>query len=396
MAGSSVDISFTSEERLIRDTVHSFVTNELLPYEQAVLRRALDGGHPELNRPEERELQAKAQSSGLWGIDLPAEYGGADLSHVAIAITNMELGRSFLDFQFGGHISPSFLLMNEDQKQRYLPPLLDGSRTHCFALSEPGVGSDAHGLKTTARRSGPDWVINGEKHWISRGNHADLALVFAKTPDEGTDPEAVTLFLVEREWGWTSSPIPVMGTMECASLSFVDVPCPDANRIGPVGGGLALAMRQLHRARAVFLPARDAGACERMLSMAIAHAKQRTTFGKPLSERENIQWMIADAEVDIRAAKLLTFAAACEADRGADYRHAACVAKLYGAQMANRVVDTVLQIHGASGYSEELPISRWYRNMRVHRIYEGSDEMNRMAIQRNLLRGYTEVAAVAQ
>ncbi len=386
-----MDFSLTDEQRAIRDTVRDFVDRELKPREQFLMQSEASGGPAHMSESEERELQLKAKASGLWGIDTPEEYGGVNFDWVTQALVNIELGRTFVHFNFGGTAPEVLYYLNEEQKARYLVPTIAGDRKFCFCLSEPGVGSDAHNISTTAVRDGDDWIINGEKTWITVGNEADYALVFCKTPQEG---EGVTAFLVDRDMGWKSSPIRMMGAHDPAAISFEDVRVPNANMFGGIGEGFKYAMRFIHRNRAIILPAREIGASERLLQMATDYAQQRITFGEPLSQRENIRFMIAESEIEIRALKLLTLNAAWQNDAGHDVRHASCVTKYYGAQVANKIVDRVMQIFGGIGYSKELPIERWYRDLRIERIYEGSDEMNLLSISRNLFNGNEKIGNV--
>jgi acyl-CoA dehydrogenase len=386
-----MSVELTDEQIDIQGVVRRFVEIELFPYERILLEREVMGEPGNLSGEEARGLQEKARGSGLWGIDTPDEYGGADLDWVTQAIVNIELGRTFIPFRFGGSAPAVLYLGTDGQKERYLLPTINGERIYSFMLSEPGVGSDAMAVRTSARRSGAGWLINGEKTWITRGRYADYGLVFCRTPNDGS---GLTAFLVDREMGWTSSPVHLMGRDDTASVSFVDVYVPEENVFGEVGRGLEIAMRFIHKNRAIMTAGRQIGAAERLLGMAVEHAKQRSTFGKPLAERDNIRFMIAQSDVDIRALKLLSLNAASLADRGVDMRHEACVAKYFGANAANRVVDRVLQIHGAMGISRELPIQRWYRDLRVERVYEGSDEMNLLSISRNLLAGTVEIGDV--
>jgi acyl-CoA dehydrogenase len=390
-----VDFSMSPEEQQIIATVRSFIEREVMPYEPVVLRRALQGGPDDLTHEEYRNLQDKAKASGLWGVRTPEDLGGAGLSIAMQARIEAEKGRTFLHFDFGGSARPiSLYWLNDEQKERYLKPVLAGEREACFALSEPGVGSDGRGIQTTAVRENGEWVINGEKTWISYGDQADFAVVLARTPKEPGDPGQISAFLVDRDAGWKSSPVEVMGRYFAASLSFSDVRVPEENLIGEVGRAFnSYAMRFIHLNR-IILPMQAAGAMERLLSMGIEWSENRVTFGEPLSQRENIQWMIADGEVALRATKLLALHAADLADRGLDFRHAANAAKLFGCQAACKVADDVLQIHGSMGYAKELPVERFYRDLRIFRIFEGSDEMARMAISRDLYKRHVGIGAL--
>jgi len=387
-----MDFSLSTEEREVRDWVRTFVQRELMPLEQEVLRRERRG-EPGITSDELTELQLKAKESGFWGVQTPEEYGGMGLSAVMTALLEAELGRTFVPFRFGGAADNILFHANEEQKQRYLLPTIAGERKSCFAITEPGAGSDAKNIRTSARKDGADWIINGEKTFITGGNEADFTMVFAVTdPDKGANG-GVTCFLADREMGWKSEPIDTMGEWGPASLVFDDVRVPESQILGEVGQGFALAMQWIGRGR-YLLPARAIGSCERLLSMAIEHANTRETFGAPIATRQAIQWMIADSGVELEALRWLVLHAAWQVDSGMDSRHAQSIAKLYGGQKANEIVDRVLQIHGGMGYTRELPIERWYRELRLLRIYEGTDEIQRRTIARNLLKGHVKVSGV--
>jgi acyl-CoA dehydrogenase len=384
-----VDFSLTDEERQIRDTVREFIEREVMPLEPEVLRNER-AGRPGVERAVIRELQLKARRIGFWGVLTPEEYGGMDLGPVMAAIIAMEAGRTFVPFQFGGSADNILYFANEEQKQRYLIPTIEGERISCFAITEPGAGSDARSIRASARRDGGDYVINGEKTFITNGNDADFVMVFAVVPDAG-----VTCFLADRDMGWKSEPIATMGEWGPASLVFDEVRVPAANVLGEVGKGFDLAMAWIRRGR-FMIPARAVGSAERLLQMAIDYAKIRHSMGQPIAEYQAIQWQIADSQVEIEGAKWLTLYAAWREQQGLDGRHAASIAKLNGAVMANNVVDRVLQIHGGMGYTKELPIERWYRELRLLRIYEGTDEIQRRTIARNLLKGHARLGGIGE
>jgi acyl-CoA dehydrogenase len=382
-----VDFSLSDEERQIRDTVRAFIEKEVMPLEPEVLRNER-AGRPGIEREVLRELQAKARRSGFWGVATPEEYGGMNLGAVMAAIIVMETGRTFVPFDFGGYADNILYAGNEEQKQQYLIPTIEGERISCFAITEPGAGSDARSIRTTARKDGGDYVINGEKTFITRGNDADFVMVFAVVPDEG-----VTCFLADRDMGWKSEPIPTMGEWGPASLVFDNVRVPAANILGEVGKGFDLAMAWIRQGR-FMIPARAIGSAERLLQMAIDYAKIRVSMGHPIAEYQAIQWQIADSQVEIEGAKWLTLYAAWRVQQGLDARHASSIAKLNGAVMANQVVDRVMQIHGGMGYTKELPVERWYRELRLLRIYEGTDEIQRRTIARNLLKGHVKLGEI--
>jgi acyl-CoA dehydrogenase len=384
-----VDFSLSDEERQIRDTVRSFIEKEVMPLEPEVLRNER-AGRPGIEPSVLRDLQAKARRSGFWGVNTPEEYGGMDLGAVMSAIIAMECGRSFVPFAFGGYADNILYASNEEQKERYLIPTIEGERISCFAITEPGAGSDARSIRTSAKPDGGDYVINGEKTFITRGNEADFVMVFAVVPDVG-----ITCFLADRDMGWKSEPIPTMGEWGPASLVFEDVRVPAASILGEPGKGFELAMQWIRQGR-YLIPARAIGSAERLLQMAIDYAKIRQSMGHPIADYQAIQWQIADSQVEIEGAKWLTLYAAWRAQAGLDARHASSIAKLNGAVMANQVVDRVMQIHGGMGYTKELPVERWYRELRLLRIYEGTDEIQRRTIARNLLKGHVKLGGIGE
>lgn len=384
-----VDFSLTEEQRDVRNAVRSFIEKEVMPLEPEVLRNEREG-RPGLETSVVKELQQKARKYGYWGINTPEEYGGMAMGPVLSAIIAGEAGRTFVPFRFGGTADNILYGGNEEQKKEYLIPTIEGERRSCFAITEPGAGSDARAIQTRAVKDGDDWVINGEKIFITNGNEADFVMVFAVTDREKGADGGVTCFLVDRDMGWTSTPIPTMGEWGPASLHFDNVRVPSRNILGEEGKGFELAMRWIGQGR-YMIPAGALGSAERMLEMAVEYANTRHSMGKPIAEYQGIQWHIAESAVELEAARWLTLFAAWQVQEGKDARHASSIAKLNGTQMANKVVDRVLQIHGGMGYTKELPFERWYRELRLLRIFEGTDEIQKRTIARNLLKGHVKV-----
>ncbi|MGH2860844.1 MAG: acyl-CoA dehydrogenase family protein [Solirubrobacteraceae bacterium] len=384
-----MDFSLTDEQRAIRDTARAFIRNDVMPLEPEALRRERRD-ESALEHSELRVLQQKARDFGFWGLGTPASYGGAELPAVTQSLVWTEVGRTFVPFAFGGETDVILYKANAEQREEYLLPAIEGTRGSCFAVTEPNAGSDLTAIRMRARRDGDDWVLNGEKTFITRGHEADFAIVVAVTDSALGYKGGFTAFIVDRSMGWTSSAIDTMGPARPASMSFDDVRVPHRNVLCEVGDGFTLAMEWIERGRYV-IPSQAIGAAERLLDMGLEFARQRQTFGKPIGEHQMIQAMLADCAVELESARWLVLLAAWTTDQGRDPRHQSAMAKLAGATMANRVVDRVMQIHGGMGYTRELPIERWYREARLWRIFEGTDEIQRRAIARNLLSGRAAV-----
>ncbi|KGR85031.1 acyl-CoA dehydrogenase family protein [Lysinibacillus odysseyi] len=385
-------LRLTEEQKLVQQTIRKFVKEELMPLENEVLKNEREG-KPSLSKEKVQELRQKAKEFGFWGINTPEEYGGANLGQMMLAIVLMELSKTFVPFSFGGSADNILYYGNEEQKKKYLLPTINGEKKSCFAMTEPNAGSDTRNIKMTAVKDGEEWVLNGEKTFITGGNEADFVMAIAVTDKElhdKTGTQGVTCFIVDRDMGWKSEYIDTMGEWGPASLIFDNVRVPEENILGELHKGYNLGLEWIGFARWV-VGAQAVGMAERLLQMAIDYAKERETFGRPIADRQAIQWMIADSAVEIEAAKWLVLNATFTLDQGEDNRHLASIAKLYGANMGNRVVDRVLQIHGGMGYTRELPIERWYREARLWRIYDGTDEIQRMIISRNLLKGHVKV-----
>ena len=386
-----MDFGLTNEQRMILGTVREFVTKELLPLEAEAQRAELDGRS--FPRPDDiRRLQQRAKTAGLWGLLTPEEYGGANLGLLMTALISMETSKALIPFSYGGYADNILYSGNAEQKERYLVPTIEGERTSCFALTEPDTGSDATNIQMPAIRDGSDWVLNGRKVFITNGLEADFAIVFAVTDKGKAHQGGVTAFLVDRAMGWTSQPIQTMGAWRPAEITFDGVRVPCENVLGEVGRGFQLAMAWIGQGR-IIIPARAIGQAQRLLEMALDYSRQRVAFGRPIAEYQAIQWMLADSAVEIEQVKWLVLNAAWKADQGGDARHEASIAKLAGAGMIWRVVDRVMQIHGGMGYTKEMPIERVMRDVRVYRIYEGTDEIQRRSIARNLLKGHATVGA---
>ncbi|QQK80493.1 acyl-CoA dehydrogenase family protein [Salicibibacter cibi] len=383
-----MDLRLTEEQKMVQSTIRKFVEKELIPLENDVLRNEREG-KPSLSKEKIEELQQKAKDAGFWGINTPEEYGGADLGQVMYALVIMEVSKTFVPFTFGGSADNILYYGNDEQKKKYLIPTINGEKKSCFAMTEPGAGSDTQNIKMTAEKDGNEWVLNGEKTFITGGNEADFVMVIAITNKEAhaaNGRDGVTCFIAERDMGWKSEYIDTMGEWGPAALIFDQVRVPEDNILGELHRGYDLGLEWIGFARWI-VGATAVGASERLLNMAIDYANERETFGKPIATRQGIQWQIADSAVELEAAKWLVLNAAFSLDNGEDNRHVASMAKLFGATKGNDIIDRVMQIHGGMGYTKELPIERWYREARLWRIYDGTDEIQRLIISRNLLKG---------
>jgi acyl-CoA dehydrogenase len=383
-----IDFMPSEEQQLLIDTVRQFVRTEIVPLEDE-----LDPDADSIPPQDWSRLAERVQQMGLRAWDAPAEVGGPGLDVVTMALLAMEMSQHRAGLYspcygvFGGAGLAHLYEGTDDQKQRYLYPTLRGERRGFFALSEPSGGSDpARAIMTSAVRDGDDWILNGHKLWISNADRADYGIVVART---APGRKGITSFIVDADTpGFTVDRIvhTLRSAHPATELTFDNVRVPDRNRLGAVGEGFTLAAARLVRQRIPYA-AGCVGVAIAAHRMAIEYAKIRETFGKKLAEQQGIQWMLVDNEIDIRTSRLLVLQAAHRADRGEDVRTDAAVAKLVSTEAAFRVVDRSMQIHGGLGVAKELPLERWFREMRIRRIGEGPNEVQRLIIARDLLGG---------
>lgn len=380
----------TEEQKQIVATVRRFVREEIEP-----LEAKLDPDASELPREDFERLTQKVRDMGFWGLDIPAEYGGAGVDMVTRVLMAIEMSQHRAGLYvpcygvFGAAGLAQLYEATEDQKQRYLHPMLRGEKRGFFGLTEPSGGSDpARAIRTRAVRDGDDWIINGSKVFISGADRAHFGLVFART-DASKGRGGVTCFLVDTDMkGFHVRRVvhTLRSSHYATELQFEDLRVPNANVLGEVNGGFAIANDRLSRQRVPYAAA-CIGVAVKAQELAIEYAKQRETFGAPLATRQAVQWMIIDNEIDIRTSLWLTLAAADKVDRGEPYRMEAGMAKLVATEAGGRVVDRAMQIHGGYGMTKDLPFERWYREMRIRRVGEGPNEVQRHVIARDLLGG---------
>ena len=378
----------TEEQRQIVATVRRFVREEILP-----LEAKLDPDASELAKEDFDRLTGMVRAMGFWGLDIPAEYGGAGVDLVTRTLMAVEMSQHCAGLYapcygvFGSAGLAQLYEATEEQKQKYLHPMLRGEKRGFFALTEPSGGSDpARAIRTRAVRDGGDWIINGSKVFISGADRAHFGLVFART-DAERGRGGITCFIVDTDMpGFHVRRIvhTLRSSHYATELQFENLRVPAANVLGEVGRGFAIANDRLSRQRIPYAAA-CIGVAVKAQELAIEYAKQRETFGAPLATRQAVQWMIVDNEIDIRTSLWLTLSAAHKADSGQPYRMEAGMAKLVASEAGGRVVDRAMQIHGGYGMTKDLPFERWFREMRIRRVGEGPSEVQRHVIARDLL-----------
>ncbi|HTO10428.1 MAG TPA: acyl-CoA dehydrogenase family protein [Candidatus Binatia bacterium] len=376
------------ELRVLREQVRRFIREEIIPLEQT-----LDPDAPGLPEEDWARLAAKTKAAGLWALGAPEEYGGGGLDTFSMCVVLEEMAQHRMGLYnagcgvFGRNPPPAIWAGTKEQIKKYAEPTVrEGWRTF-FAITEPSGGSDPAGaIQTRAERKGDGWVLNGRKVFISSAHNAKWGLVWARSNKE-KGRAGISCFILEPGTpGFTAKNIRTIRTAAIPNdVTLEDVVLPGDALVGAEGQGLDLAFDLLVKNRFPYA-ATNLGVAVAAHRMAIAHAKQRSTFGQPLSQRQAVQWMLADAEVELRACRWLIWEGAWKADRGEDARVEASIAKLYSSEVLGRVVDAAVQIHGGYGVSKEFPLERWYREARVRRIGEGPSEVHRMVIARQLFR----------
>ncbi len=371
--------------QIIKEQTNRFVEKELKPLSQQIEQT---GVIPE-------ECLTRLREMGYFGILIPEEYGGAGLSTLGSVVIQEELGRAHGCFNMlisgNNGIGAMGILYDgtEKQKQKYLYPLAQGKMISAFALSEPGAGSDIEAITTRARKEGNHYLIQGLKHYISRFDIADLFTVMAVTDSDKRTKGGITAFLVERGTpGLSIGRVePTMGSnvVKIGEVVLEDCRVPAENVIGDVGCGIKTAKKVLDVGR-ISLAARSLGMAQELLEMSIKYAKNRVQFGKPIGEYQLIQGMLADMFTEITAARSLLYELAWKRDQGINIETKTAVIKLFASEMLDRVADKALQIHGAMGYMKECPVELMYREARVMRLLQGTSEIMRLSIARDLLR----------
>lgn len=381
-------MALLEEHRMLADLVEKFVDRELMPLEKSVLAREAAGGKYGLTPEEEAPLLAKCRELGLWALDVPEELGGANLPTVALMAINEELGRTVVPFTFPPDSPNLHMLLavaSPEQREKYLRPYAEGTAVSAIAISEPGAGGDPAGMTTRAVRDGEDWVINGRKIWVSRVPAADFIIVMART-GEGKRHEGISAFIVERgtKGFIIEREIAMIGGRRTYELVFEDCRIPGKQLLGTLGQGFAPMQLRL-TVRRLQMGAWCLGIARRALAMMCEQAKNRITFGMKLSDRQAIQWWVAEAATQIHACRLMVMDAAAKHDAGQDVRTEASMIKVFATEMAGSVTDHAMQTFGAMGMTKELPLQLLAQQVRVMRVYEGPSEVHRMVIARRIL-----------
>ncbi len=379
-----MDFQLPEDVADLKKSIREFVDAELLPVSQQV--------EDEDKIPDKVMKQMK--ELGYFGIPFPEQYGGLGQGYLGYCVALEELGRANAAYSniLGAHtsIAGGTILLggNEAQKQKYLRGMAEGTIIGAFALTEPGSGSDAASIRTMAVKKGDKYVINGQKMWITNGPYADIITVYAST-DRTLGAKGISAFIVESgtkglDRGKTDHKMGLHGSHTCP-LFFEDMEVAEEQRLGPEGTGFYTAMKALDGGR-VSLAAGAVGGAQSMLEASVKHAVERQQFGKSIGQNQAIQWMLADMETEIHAARLMVYHAAWKLDHGQRASHEAAMVKVYASEMAGRVADKAVQIHGGTAYMHDSPIERGYRDVRILRIYEGTSEVQRMIIAEDLLR----------
>ncbi len=381
-----IDFSLTDDSRLLVDTVRKFVETEVQPLEEATER---DACIP----PEElKRVRAKAQELGLYAMNMPEDVGGGGLSCVDHCLVEEEFGKTSdaLIRRVFGQVYPMLLACEGEQRDEYLLPTVRGEKICAMAITEPGAGSDAASISTTAHLDGDEWVLNGTKHFISDGDIADYVIVMALTDKEKRARGGITLFLVDKGTAGfkVARTQPMMGHRGYghAELVFDNCRIPASAVLGEVGNGFKLIMKSVLEIRLAHIGARAVGMASRALELMRTYAGERKQFGQAIGDFQMVQKLIADSAIEIFGVKMMVLNAAWEIDQGMEPRDKVSMIKVAASEMQGRVVDRAIQVFGGMGFTKEMPLERMYRDARVTRIYDGTSEIHRMLIARSTIK----------
>jgi acyl-CoA dehydrogenase len=395
----AIDFEIPAEAKAMRERVRAWVHDECVPAEKELLAgrdyKALLG-----------ELRAKARAQGLWCPFIPPEWGGMGLGPLANALVQMELGESYLGALSMNTQGPDDATMmtllahgTDYQKEKFLKPLLNGEKRICYSMTEKAAGADATGMRTRAEKDGNEnYVLNGEKWFSSSASVADIALVMARTDPDAPRHNQFSTFIVELpNPGYRIiRDIPTMGIEGPLShilggghseIEIKDLKVPAENLLGGEGQGFNMGQHRLAYGR-LRHGMHNVAMAQRALDMATARVTERSTFGRKLSERQGVQFMLADCASELYMARLMLLHIAYKAEKGMDLRQENSIAKVFLAHMVHKVVDTAIQLHGALGYSRDTPLAAWYTHIRAQRLVDGPDEVHRWTVGRNVIKAF--------
>ena len=379
-----MDFALSDEHRMLKDLVARFVREELMPLERAVLEREASGQGTLLTPDERAPIDKKSRELGLWGLDAPEDFGGSNLAAEAMLGVYEELGRTVTPYVFppdSPNLRMLMVTVNEEQREQYLGPYARGETTSAMGISEPGAGADPASMSTRAVKDGDHWVINGRKIWISRAADADFTILMAVTS------AGISAFLVDKGTPGFNvlRRIPMIGGHFTYEVALEDCRLPASKLLGKEGQGFAPMQVRLSTRR-LEMTSTCIGMAQRALDMMCEYAPQRVTFGVPLSQRQTVQWWVADAATKIHACRLMAYDAALKVDRGRDARTELSMIKVFSTEMAWEILDHAMQTFGAMGMTKEMPLQLMAATIRNMRIYEGPSEVHRWVVARKLLK----------
>ena len=381
-----MDFSLSEEQHLLVSSIRGFIESELRPLEEDIEKTG------RLADDVASEIRAKSRELGLYAVNIPTKYGGGGLSVLDWMIAEEQFGRTsdILVRRAFGNVYEILLEGTDAQIETYLIPAVRGERTFSVAFTEPEAGSDAAAIKTRAVRKNDGWVLNGSKHFISDGLYSDFFIVTAVTnPDAGA--RGISTFILDKGLvGFTvGRDQPMMGLKGTShvEMHFENVKLNEGCLLGKEGQGLKLALATLGRVRLAQVSARAVGRSSMILDSCLRYSKDRRQFGSPIGEFQMIQHMLADSAMEINACRLALWQTASRIDAGEEARGAISMLKVQASEMLGRVVDRAVQIYGGAGYCCDLPIERYYRDARIARIYDGTSEIHRMVMARQMMKG---------
>ena len=400
----AIDFEIPAEAKAIREKVRQWVHDECIPAEKQLETRPY--------KEVLGELRTKARAQGLWCPFIPKEYGGMALGPLANALVQMELGESYLGALSMNTQGPDDATMltllthgTDHQKEKFLKPLLNGDKRICYSMTAKASGADATGMQTRAIRDGDNWVLNGEKWFSSSASVADIAVVMAKTDPSAPRHQQFSTFIVElpnpgyiikrdiKTMAIESPLSHVLGGGH-SEIDIKDLVVPAENLLGGQGQGFNMGQHRLAYGR-LRHGMHNVAMAQRALDLAAKHVTSRSTFGTPLSDRQGVQWMLADCASELYMARLMLLHIAYKAEKGQDLRQENSIAKVFLAHMVHKVVDTAIQLHGALGYSQDTPLARWYTSIRSQRLVDGPDEVHRWTVGRNVIKAYKKTGTTA-